>query len=85
MSEEIATSETGFLDRARATLDDLFERARAKDELNFALSLSGEFKPYTYTSAMESQDAFRDFDEFMALDQFRGRSIRLRVAFSYYL
>ncbi|RDS80805.1 hypothetical protein DWU98_12675 [Dyella monticola] len=85
MSEEPSTSEAVFLDKARAAFDDLFERTRAKDELNFVLSLSGEFKPYTYTSAMESQRAFRDYDEFMALDQFRGRPIRLRVAFSYYL
>lgn len=85
MGEEATTLEPVFLGKARAALDHLFELTRAKDELNFALSLSGEFKPYTYTSAMESQDAFRDFDEFMALDQFRGRSIRLRVAFSYYL
>lgn len=85
MGENVSTSESVFLDKARAALDNLFELARAKDELNFALSLSGEFKAYTYTSAMESQRAFRDFDEFMALDQFRGRPIRLRVAFSYYL
>lgn len=85
MGEEASTSEALFLDKARAALDNLFDRARAQDELNFALSLSGEFKAYTYTSAMESQHAFRDFDEFMALDQFRGRPIRLRVAFSYYL
>lgn len=85
MGESVSTSEAVFLDKARVALDNLFEFARAKDELNFALSLSGEFKAYTYTSAMESQRAFRDFDEFMALDQFRGRPIRLRVAFSYYL
>lgn len=85
MGEEASTVEDVFLVKAWAALDNLFERARAKDELNFALSLSGEFKAYTYTSAMESQHAFRDFDEFMALDQFRGRPIRLRVAFSYYL
>ena len=85
MGEEPSTLEAAFLGKARAALDNLFERARTMDELNFALSLSGEFKAYTYTSAMESQHAFRDFDEFMALDQFRGRPIRLRVAFSYYL
>lgn len=85
MSQESSTLEAAFLGKARAALDNLFERARAIDELNFALSLSGEFKAYSYTSAMESQHAFRDFDEFMALDQFRGRPIRLRVAFAYYL
>lgn len=85
MGEEASTSYTVFLGKARAALDNLFERTRAKDELNFALSLSGEFKAFTFTSAMESQQAFRDFDEFIALDQFRGRPIRLRVAFSYYL
>jgi hypothetical protein len=85
MGEEASTLEAVFLSKARTALDNLFEHTRAKDELNFALSLSGEFKAYTYTSAMESQHAFRDFDDFMALDQFRGRPIRLRVAFSYYL
>lgn len=85
MGEEASTLVAEFLGKARAAIDNLFERTRAQDELNFALCLSGEFKAYTYTSAMESQYAFRDFDEFMALDQFRGRPIRLRVAFSYYL
>lgn len=85
MGEEASTLEAVFLGKARAAFDNLFERTRAKDELNFALSLSGESKAYTYTSAMESQHAFRDFDEFMALDQFHGRPFRLRVAFSYYL
>jgi len=85
MGEEVSTLEPVFLGKARAAFDNLFERTRAKDELNFALSLSGEFKAYTYTSSMESQYAFQDFDEFMALDQFQNRVIRLRVAFSYYL
>ena len=85
MSEEASTLEYVFLGKARAAFENLFERTRIKDELNFVLSLSGEFKAYTYTSAMESQHAFRDYDEFMSLDQFRGRPIRLRVAFSYYL
>ena len=85
MGLEASTLEAVFLGKARAALDNLFERTRAKDELNFALSLPGEFKAYTNTSAMESEHAFRDFDEFMALNQFRGRPIRLRVAFSYYL
>lgn len=85
MSEEASTLEYVFLGKARAAFDNLFERTRIKDELNFVLSLSGEFKAYTYTSAMESQHAFRDYDEFMSLDLFRGRPIRLRVAFSYYL
>jgi hypothetical protein len=85
MSEEASTLEYVFLGKARAAFDNLFERTRIKDELNFVLSLSGGFKAYTYTSAMESQHAFRDYDEFMSLDQFRGRPIRLRVAFSYYL
>jgi hypothetical protein len=85
MSDEATTPEAAFLAKSRAALNDLFERARATDELNFVSCLSGEFKAYTFTSAMESRQAFQDFEDFLALEQFRNKPIRLRVAFSYYL
>lgn len=79
------SEETPFERAAHAALEDLFERARQKDELNFALSLTMEFKPFELTSAMEAQQAFRDFEKLLAMPELQGESGRVRIAFSFYL
>ena len=76
--------ESKFLQQASKELKHLFERAREKDELNFALSLSSEFKPYTFTSAMEAQRAFQEYEEFLECEGFRDKPIRTRVALNFY-
>jgi hypothetical protein len=81
-SEEVL--ESAFLQHARKALERLFTLAREKDELNFALSLSTEFKPYTYTSAMEAQRAFKEYEEFLSLPEFYRKNIRLLVILSFY-
>ncbi|MEI2455124.1 MULTISPECIES: hypothetical protein [Lysobacter] len=80
--EEAPTSP--FLTKARHALDQLFEEARRKDELNFALSLSPEFKAYTLTSAIDAQRAFREYLGFLQAGQHKGQGIHCRVALALY-
>jgi hypothetical protein len=84
MSTAKSSNESEFLHRARRAFDNLFESAQEKDELNFALSLAAEFKPYRFTSAMEAQVAYREYEEFLELAQFAGKGIRVRVALNFY-
>lgn len=83
MTVESPTS-SAFLSKADRALRHLFECAREKDELSFALSLSPEFKPYTLTSAIDAQKAYREYGEFLGLKQFHGQGIRVRVALAFY-
>lgn len=78
------TQANKLLQKYERALNLLFEEARNKDELNFALSLSPEFKAYTLTSAMDAQRAFRDYSDFLNLEQFSGQSIRVRIAMAFY-
>lgn len=84
MSEETLSPSSPFLEKAERALEDLFERARAKDELNFALSLAPEFKAYTLTSAIDATRAVKEYRSFLELEQFYRESIRARVALAYY-
>jgi len=77
-------SQSEFLTKARSALEHLFEIARRKDELNFALSLAPEFKAYTLTSAMDAARAYREYGDFLQLEQFNGQGIRVRVALALY-
>src|SRR3990167_7446178 len=71
-----------FLSKAKSALQELFERARSLDELNFAASLSPEFRPYRRNSAVDAQYAFSDYANFLS----RGveEEIRPRVALAFY-
>lgn len=77
-------AQSEFLVKSRSALEQLFEAARAKDELNFALSLAPEFKAYTLTSAMDAARAYREYGDFLQLEQFNGQGIRARVALALY-
>lgn len=77
-------TQSEFLTRARCAFEFLFECARKKDELNFALSLAPEFKAYTLTSAMDAARAYREYGDFLRLEQFNGQGIRVRVALALY-
>jgi len=76
--------QSNFLEKARAALEHLFESARTKNELNFALSLAPEFKAYTLTSAIDAQRAYREYGDFLQLEQFKGQGIAVRVAMALY-
>jgi len=71
-----------FAIAAAAALRRLFSEAKAADELNFAASLSPEFRPYKQNSAVEAQYAFSEYSEFLAKSE--GDSIRPRVALAFY-
>lgn len=76
--------ESQFLEKAERSLKHLFETVRVKDELNFALSLAPEFKAYTLTSAIDAIAAYREYCDFLNLEEFRGKGIRIRVYLALY-
>jgi hypothetical protein len=71
-----------FLDQAEPALRLLFLRAKQADELNFAASLSPEFRPYRQNSAVDAQYAFSDYASFLSRDV--EPDIRPRVALAFY-
>jgi hypothetical protein len=71
-----------FAKQAEIALRRLFSDAKVADELNFAASLSPEFRPYKLNSAVEAQYAFSEYSEFLAKSE--GESIRPRVALAFY-
>jgi hypothetical protein len=83
-SKDDEVEESEFLKQSRLALEKLFATAREKDELNFALSLSSEFKPYTFTSAMEAQRAFHEYEEFLESKECRDKPIRIRIVLNFY-
>ena len=71
-----------FMVRAEAALRHLFTEALNADELNFAASLSPEFRPYLRNSAVDAQYAFSDYSEFLSRDT--NVELRPRVALAFY-
>ena len=71
-----------FLRKAELALRELFVRAKRVDELNFAASLSPEFRPYRQNSAVDAQYAFSDYASFLSRDV--ESDIRPRVALAFY-
>ena len=71
-----------FLQRADAGIRALFEAAKTKDELNFAASLSPEFRPYKRNSAVDAQYAFADYSLFLGREN--EDDIRPRIALAFY-
>ena len=71
-----------FAGEADVALRRLFLESKASDELNFAASLSPEFRPYKQNSAVEAQHAFSEYSEFLARSE--GESIRPRIALAFY-
>lgn len=79
-----ANEQSPFLFKAREALVDLFDKARAKDELNYAMSLVPEPQPYLLTSAMEAPKAYEDYRRFLEAPSHVGKSIWVRVALAWY-
>jgi hypothetical protein len=71
-----------FIQKADVALRELFMRAKNTDELNFAASLSPEFRPYKQNSSVDAQYAFSDYASFLSRDS--ERDIRPRVAMAFY-
>jgi hypothetical protein len=71
-----------FLQRAESAFRELFLRAKQADELNFAASLSPEFRPYRQNSAVDAQYAFSDYASFLSRNV--EPEIRPRTALAFY-
>jgi len=71
-----------FLRRAELSFRELFAAAKHADELNFAASLSPEFRPYRQNSAVDAQYAFSDYASFLSRDV--ESDLRPRVALAFY-
>ena len=82
MRESPYPQNEAFLARAALAFRQLFERAKQVDELNFAASLSPEFRPYHQNSAADAQYAFSDYASFLSRDV--EADIRPRVALAFY-
>ena len=73
-----------YYEKAEAAFAKLFDAARAKDELQFALSLMSEFRGSRdagWSSAEEADRAFGDYLEFLCGPSSR---LKLRVALGFY-
>lgn len=72
-----------FLKKSESAFRRLFEEAKSRDELNFAFSLSPEFRPYTVNTALDAQRAFAEYSEFL-MTYSQDSPIRIRVALAFY-
>jgi hypothetical protein len=74
-----------FYDKTERAFLSLFETARVKNELHFALSLNSEFRGMQdpgWSTADDAQVAFRDYLEF--LKEGKLTSLKVRVALAFY-
>ncbi len=74
-----------FYEKAEAAFHGLFEEARAKNELHFALSLNPEFRGLRdagWSSAQEVHTAFSDYQSF--LQEGEPSRLKTRVALGFY-
>jgi len=74
-----------FFEKIERALRDLFERARARNELHFAFSLNPEFRGEQGPGWSTADDAHRAFDEYLAfLREAEFTSLKARVALAFY-
>ena len=74
-----------FYDKTEQAFLSLFETAKRKNELHFALSLNSEFRGMQdpgWSTADDAQVAFRDYLEF--IKEGRLTSLKVRVALAFY-
>jgi hypothetical protein len=71
-----------FLNKAEKAFRQIFNRAKEIDELHFVLSLSPEFRPYCVNTALDAQDAFKDYYNFIQNN--RESPIHARVSLAFY-
>ena len=74
-----------FFEKSERAFRDLFDRARAKNELHFALSLNPEFRGEQDTGWSTADDAHIAFNEYLAfLRDGEFTALRARVALAFY-
>jgi len=71
-----------FLQKAEVAFREIFAKAKEIDELHFAFSLAPEFRPYTVNTALDAQNAFRDYCDF--LQNNKKSPIHTRIALALY-
>ena len=83
--DPLAPENEAFFAKLERTLRDLFDRARARNELHFALSLNPEFRGEQGPGWSTADDAHRAFDEYLAfLRKGEFTSLKARVALAFY-
>lgn len=75
-----------FFEKTERAFRDLFERARMKNELQFAFSLNPEFRGEQDAGWSTADDAHRAFNEYLAFlqDGAAFTSLKARVALAFY-
>jgi hypothetical protein len=74
-----------FFEKIERAFRDLFERAKARNELHFAFSLNPEFRGEQGPGWSTADDAHRAFDEYLAfLEEGEFTSLKARVALAFY-
>ena len=89
VSEEavMADPNQAFYDKAIRALRDLFDKAKAKHELHFAMALMPEFRGAQDGGWNTAEEAVYAYDQFVAHIKSLGKdeSIRVRIALALYL
>ena len=70
-----------FLLKAEQAFKALFKKAKETDELHFAFSLSPEFRPYKINTALDAQNAFKDYYDFLHNNDKSPIHVRIALAF----
>src|SRR5262245_49148370 len=74
-----------FFEKVERAFRDLFERAKARNELHFALSLNPEFRGVQGPGWSTADDVHRAFDEYLSfLKEGEFTSLKARVALAFY-
>lgn len=82
----VADPNTEFSAKTERALRDLFERAKAANELHFAMALMPEFRGLQDAGWNTAQEAIRAYDEFLDLIESMSpnSSIRARIILAFY-
>lgn len=83
--DPLAAENHQFFEKIERAFRDLFERAKARNELHFAFSLNPEFRGEQGPGWSTADDAHRAFDEYLAfLKEGSFTSLKARVALAFY-
>ena len=83
--DPIREANSAFNEKAKLAFQKLFDSAKAKNELHFALSLAPEFRGMQdagWNTAMEAQVAFQEYLQFMQANP--DDAFKARVALAFY-
>ena len=85
LQSALLNENNAFFEKTERAFRDLFDRARGKNELQFAFSLNPEFRGEQDAGWSTADDAHLAFDEYLAfLSQGEFTSLKARVALAFY-